>query len=146
MKKILTIFLAAVIVACLCITALAYDGTTVITVEIPETTASYIFNYPAAAELVYGDRLAQKLGDLSVRELKDCSTVTVQFGATDLINVDDSTDTIAVVWWPDMDKSFVLCDEGAYIDRELYARVDDWSAATAGATYQATVSYVVSCS
>lgn len=166
MKKLISFILALTMLACMSVTAFAADGTTVLTVEVPDNTPSYILHVPADTTLEYGNTDYKKLGDVYASDVKFTGSsydlwCTAKY--TDLINSEDKSDTIALGLYHLANVNGI--DTYSLIDKadgesgpdqrvydsnwgatgfELAAKVDDWSGATPGATYQATITYVVS--
>ena len=168
MKKFLSLILALAMVACMSVTAFAADGTTVLTVEVPNEPA-YTLHIPANMNLDVTDTGKQTVGDLYVTDVNGFEVIWCQPTYTDLINTSDSTDTISLVLYDDSDfysqqelekdgnevylnatpmlflKNFSQYAywSDSYNNYSLSAQVSDWSGATPGATYQATITYVV---
>lgn len=168
MKKFLSLILALAMVACMSVTAFAADGTTVLTAEIPNEP-SYTLHIPANMTLEYGNTGMQTIGDLSVTDVDGYDLIWCAPKYTDLINTADSTDSISLVLYDDSDnfsqqelkkngnevqdnatptlfiKNFSQYAgwSDSYNNYSLSAQVSDWSGATPGATYQATITYVV---
>ena len=132
---------------CMDVAVFADDNTTILTADIPDNTPTYSFNFPASVSLEYGNTGPQEVGVISVRDVEYCDSIFVTCDYTDLINIADPSDQLELFWSPDLSSNNVLTiyKEGAYMDRDLYTKVMDWSAATPGATYQATVTYVIEC-
>lgn len=115
--------------------------------------------------LEYGNTEKQTVGDIYVTDVSSkIETLFCKPQYTDMININDSADTIALTLsgdfelnkegkYPSMNTSPVLyCprlagesgfDADGYYTESLTAQVSDWSNATPGATYQATITYVV---
>lgn len=168
MKKFLSLILALAMVACMSVTAFAADGTTVLTAEIPNEP-SYSLNIPANMTLEYGNTGMQTIGDVSVTDVKNYETISVKTPYTDLVNINDNTDTIPLTLYVyistygdqklkynGLDEDNASCalyyppyaglyqfDSDGYTTLTMKAQVSDWAGATSGATYQATITYVV---
>lgn len=170
MKKFLSLVLTLVMVMSLSVTAFAEDGTTTLTVEVPNAAEpSYTLHIPANTTLTYGSTEKQKIsGDLYVENVQNASSVKFLAPFTDLINTSDSSDSIALKLFIEQDHdgelmrsvvqatgkiyngygsyTFELYDEAysvPYCVETFYAQVDDWSGATPGATYQAVITFTV---
>ncbi len=131
--------------------------------------STYTIHIPSNATLEYGNTEKQEIGEVYVTGVRGFDKVTVKTPYTDLINTGDPTDTIPLVLYGHY-KGTVLVNEmrkedglttdfarlftylassaGAfgYDDngciKVIYdALVSDWSGATAGATYQAVVTF-----
>ncbi|MCQ2549264.1 MAG: hypothetical protein MJ134_04405 [Lachnospiraceae bacterium] len=169
MKKFLSLILALAMVACMSVTAFAADPTTTLTVEVPANLPEYNLHIPADTTLTYGNTDKQNIGDYCVTDAADSiRRIICAPQYTDLINTNDSTDTISLALY-DYERTYEysLTKEGAwssgmyicpnlydkdweedhwpapYLTHTLKAQVSDWTGATAGATYQATITYVV---
>ena len=156
-------------VACMSVTAFAADdGTTVLTVEVP-IEPSYTLHIPANMTLMYGNTEKQTIGDLYVTDVDGYDLIWCAPKYTDLINTADSTDRISLVLYDDSDyysqqelkkngnevqgnttptlfiKNFSQYTgwSDSYNNFSLSAQVSDWSGATPGATYQSTITYIV---
>lgn len=161
MKKFLSFVLVLVMVCSLSVTAFAEDGTTTLTVEVPNAAEpSYTLHIPANTTLTYGETGLQKIsGDLYVENVQNASRVNVLSPFTDLINTSDSSDSIALNLCVEFghngdiykvnDSALTLYDInvpeswGKYTIETFYAQVTDWSGATPGATYQAVITFTV---
>ena len=165
MKKFLSLILALAMVACMSVTAFAVDGTTIITVEIPDGP-SYTLNIPANTPLEYGKTEKQQVtGTLYVENVQNASKVSFLAPFTDLVNTADSSDKIPMKLWAKMDfedtATHNVDPATGKVDGDIwemydvswvgdeyetvtfYAQVDDWSGATPGATYRSTITYIV---
>ena len=169
MKKLLTLILALVMVMSLSVTAFAETGTTTLTANIPNAAEpSYTLHIPANTTLTYGSTEKQKIsGDLYVENVQNASRVYFHAPFTDLINTSDSSDSIALNLYVELDHNgdlrstvnqttgtvdgatWALYDIdwpeswGKYAIETFYAQVTDWSGATPGATYQAVITFTV---
>lgn len=171
MKKFLSLVLTLVMVMSLSVTAFAEDGTTTLTVEVPNAAEpSYTLHIPANTTLTYGSTEKQKIsGDLYVENVQNASKVYFLAPFTDLINTSDSSDSIALklfieenhdggelksvvqdtgkIYYPGYGSNiWTLYDETLEVQywiETFYAQVDDWSGATPGATYQAVITFQV---
>lgn len=174
MKKLFSLLLALVMIACMSVTLFADNSTTVLTVEVPAATPSYILHVPASVTLEYGNTEKQTIGGYYVTDVSNIECLWCAPVYTDLINTEDTTDTISLklyllaagkvkeidkngfdivfnqepmLYWKghvSTDSSF---DNGYLKNNQgLSAQVSDWSDATPGATYQATITYIVSVS
>ena len=167
MKKFLSLILALAMVACMSVTAFAADPTTTLTVEVPDNTPSYTFHCPSEVTLEYGNTNKQKVGDVFVTDISSSiDNVHGTIPYSNLINTTDSDDQIELnlyssneIYWDD--EYALVQKDGSVIENgmsfvhnyyespnkqytySLFAQVSDWSGATAGATYQATITYVV---
>ena len=165
MKKFLSLILALAMVACMSVTAFAADGTTVLTAEILNEP-SYTLHIPADMTLEYGNTNKQTIGDLYVTDVDGLEIIWCAPQYTDLINTADSTETISLTLWGSLAGGSEIMKNGlytttnnapqiygasfntggwnnGYMTHTLSAQVSDWSGATPGATYQATITYVV---
>ena len=170
MKKFLSLILALAMVACMSVTAFAADDPpTTLTAEIPNKP-SYSLNIPANMTLEYGNTGMQTIdGDVYVTDVKNYEQISVKMPYTDLVNINDNTDKIPLtlyVYIPTygdqklnyngLDEYNSSCplyyppyaglyqfDSDGYTTLTMKAQVSDWSGATPGATYQATITYVV---
>ena len=145
-------------------------GMVTISVDIP-ASGGYTAHIPANTELKYGDTSWQKLsGKLYVSDVTDQSIgkIGVRLLPTPLTNIEDSEDTISTEFgynFSDPDKVDNLLDYDSleYWGFGLYSleavadgnwdtpyapspvtiniQVEDWSGATRGATYQATITF-----
>ena len=166
MKKFLSLILALAMVACMSVTAFAADGTTVLTVEVPDNVPSYTLNVPATVNLQYDITTEQDIGTISISNVQNVPNghrLWCRMNATDLVNTNDNSDTIAVKYAYERQGSmkhenlpagtlgavdlytFALSDPSNPYTRDLdmWATISDWTGATPGATYQATITYVV---
>lgn len=155
MKKFLSFVLVLVMVCSLSVTAFAegeQSGTTTLTANIPNAAEpSYTIHVPANTTLEYGNTELQEFGIVSVSDVANTRFVDVAVNRTNLINKEDSTDEIALkifARWEDM--GFMDCDGykalgvyslGEYQPLYMAAKVEDWSGATPGATYQAVITF-----
>ena len=158
MKKIVALLLALVMLTGLTVTALAAgekSGTTKLTAKVPGP--DYTIHIPADMELEYGNTDKQEIGSVYVTDVENCTWVAVRAPYTDLKNTSDETDTLSLILYrvtssdaDEVDKTygkFVLggvptCyNNGNYGTLKYAAEVSDWSGATAGATYQAVVTF-----
>ena len=165
MKKFLSLILALAMVACMSVTAFAADETTVLTVEVP-IEPSYTLHIPANMTLMYGNTEKQTIGDLYVTDVDGLESIWCAPQYTDLINTADSTDTISLTLWGSLAGGKDIMKNGkypttnnppqlywannnttgwnnGYMTHTLSAQVSDWSGATPGATYQSTITYIV---
>ena len=95
MKKIAALLLALVMLTGLAVTALAAGvktGTTKLTVVVPEP--DYTIHVPADTTLTYGNTSDQSIGDVYVTDVTVYNLVYVEISYTDLINTNNSSDTI----------------------------------------------------
>ncbi len=171
MKKMIALILSLVLVFSITATVSAdgeQTGSMILTAEIP--APSYTIHIPADFTLEYGNTGKQVIGTVYVTDVQNTNQVDAIITATDLINTDDSADTIAlglyaqyehaqtlqpdsylecepryaeILYWknrPDYISPASFDDEG-YCPTVLFAEVSDWSGATAGATYQSTVNF-----
>lgn len=172
MKKFLSLILALAMVACMSVTAFAAGETTIIKAEIPNKP-SYTLSFPATATLDYNDTGMQTIdGDVYVTDVKNYEQISVKMPYTDLVNINDNTDTIPLTLYVyissygdqklkhnGLDEYNAGCylyypplaglhqfDSDGYTTLTMKAQVSDWSNATPGATYQATITYVVTAS
>ena len=165
MKKIIALLLLLTMAISMTATALAtgqQTGTTTLTAVVPEP--SYTIHIPANTTLVYGNTEKQAIGDVYVTDAVNVDgSIVVQSPYTDLKNSSNTEDTIALSLSTD---SFEITqagltnpgnglvtiynktqagqyryDENGYARYAFYAKVNDWSGATAGATYQATITW-----
>lgn len=167
MKKFLSLILALAMVACMSVTAFAADPTTTLTVEVPDNTPSYTFHCPSEVTLEYGNTDKQKVGDVFVTDVSNSiDTVYGSIPYSNLINTTDSDDQIELNLYSShelWDDEYALVQKNGYVIQNgdkyshgyyhktpyeprtysLFAQVSDWSGATAGATYKATITYVV---
>ncbi|MCQ2549265.1 MAG: hypothetical protein MJ134_04410 [Lachnospiraceae bacterium] len=165
MKKFLSLILALAMVACMSVTAFAYEdiaGTTKVNVEVPDNTPSYVFHCPASVSITYGENGYQDLGEISITDVKNIAyaNIHVELDYTNLINIEDDDDYITMIlgYKDDVFIDYKLCEDGSYgplftvRDEELvsyaakiaaYVSASEWEKATPGATYQATVTYVL---
>lgn len=172
MKKFLSLVLALAMVACMSVTAFAADGTTVLTAEVPDNTTTYTLHIPANVTLEYGNTDKQTIGELYITDVENFTGrfIGVSVPYTDLINTEDSSDTLSitlfagdtmmrryinpndpsditsvdapVVYYPGYDND--QYDSDGYRDPTIMkVQVSDWSGATPGDTYQATITYIV---
>ena len=171
MKKFLSLILALAMVACMSVTAFAADDpTTTLTAEIPKP--SYSLNIPANMTLKYGNTGMQTIGDVSVTDVKNYEEIIVKMPYTDLVNINDNTDKIPLtlyVYTPSLGDQYLnyngldeyntawylyyphyaglyQFDSDGYTTLNMKAQVSDGTGATSGATYQATITYVVAAS
>ncbi len=171
MKKFLTLILALVMVCSLSVTAFAYheetDFTT-LTVDIPNAVEpSFTIHVPANTTLEYGNTDKQEFGTVSVSDVTHDGTsnmqIDVRINYTQLINKEDSADEIALTLyyhyegdpWDRIETEhtvYALYDFISSSSYEIYygpitvaAEVTDWSDATAGATYQAVITFQFLC-
>lgn len=173
MKKFLSLILALAMVACMSVTAFAADGTTTLTVEVPNNIPSYTLHVPAAATLEYGNTGMQTIGDVYVTDVEGYSIIGTHVKYTKLINKANTEDVISLDVYgiystQSGSPKLFRADEGTFADTnslpslyskenagnlqydangystlQVSAQVSDWSGATPGATYQATITYVV---
>ena len=128
-------------------------------------TPSYTFHCPSEVTLEYGNTEKQNIGDLYVTDVDGLEIIWCAPQYTDLINTADSTDTISLTLWGSLAGGREIMKNGqyttnnapqlywanyytdgwnnGYMTHTLSAQVSDWSGATPGATYQATITYVV---
>lgn len=165
MKKFLSLILALAMVACMSVTAFAADETTVLTVEVP-IEPSYTLHIPANMTLMYGNTEKQTIGDLYVTDVDGFAIIRCTPKYTDLINCTDSSDIISLTLFSSYPNGDHVNDdeltkdgraiqlkwndvtntagwENGYRLSALSAQVSDWSGATPGATYQSTITYIV---
>lgn len=165
MKKFLSLILALAMVACMSVTAFAADETTVLTVEVP-IEPSYTLHIPANMTLMYGNTEKQTIGDLYVTDVDGFAQIWCAPRYTDLINCTDSNDIISLTLFSSYPHGDHINDdeltkdgraiqlkwndvtniagwENGYRLSTLSAQVSDWSGATPGATYQSTITYIV---
>ena len=173
MKKFLSLILALAMVACMSVTAFAADGTTTLTVEVPDNTPTYTLHVPANMTLEYGNTGIQTIGDVSVTDVEGYSMIATYVKYTNLINKDNTADVISLDVYGKTTRQSVSprlfgaasgtfadsnslprlyskedagkyeYDANGYNTLQVSAQVSDWSGATPGATYQATITYVV---
>lgn len=167
MKKFLSFVLVLVMVMSLSVTAFAegeQSGTTTLTANIPNAAEpSYTIHIPADMTLEYGNTGKQTIGNVYVTDVTGCDEVAVDVPYTDLVNTSDSTDTVPLTLYlserelkksgttVDVNSSTGLYDKNAagryqydlngYATASCSAIVSDWSGATAGATYQAVLTF-----
>lgn len=161
MKKLLTFMTVLAALLCICFTVFAADGSTVLTVDVPDTNPSYILHFPATATLAYDNTGAQQIGAVYVTDVKNCSHIYMKITYTDLINKSDSSDTLPFLLAIDQamsgifDKTTgVLSVDSVSAGLDIYnsdgimlqGKVSDWSSATSGATYESTLTYILSAS
>ena len=145
-------------------------GMVTISVDIP-ASGGYTAHIPANTELKYGDTSWQKLsGKLYVSDVTDQSIykINVSLLPTPLTNIEDSEDTISTefgyyFFHPDVVDNLLDSVTGRYSGFRLYdlelaadgdwdtpyspspitlnIQVKDWTGATRGATYQATITF-----
>ena len=158
MKKIVALLLALVMLTGLTVTALAAgekSGTTKLTAKVPGP--DYTIHIPADMELEYGNTDQQEIGSVYVTDVENCTEVVVRAPYTDLKNTSDETDTLSLILYYvtssdayEVNKESGERDVGGvpccYFSSNYYtlkyaAKVSDWSGATAGATYQAVVTF-----
>lgn len=173
MKKIAALLLALAMLACMNVTAFAAgDPTTTLTAKVPENS-SYKLHIPKDMTLEYGNTEKQVVGELYVTDVADdIENITCPTKYTDLINTDDPTDTISLELYAWQKGLFPVTDDllnkekgnfvgylsspnlynkdweedlwtSPFMTYVLKAQVSDWTGATAGATYQAIITYVV---
>lgn len=170
MKKFLSFVLVLVMVMSLSVTAFAegeQSGTTTLTANIPNAAEpSYTLHLPANTTLTYGNTEMQQVsGKMYVENAQPQPANGIRFYApyTDLVNTADSSDTIPMKLWLDLEDSgepyFVDPEYGdtegwgptplystywdSYYSATFYAQVEDWSGATPGATYQSVITFQV---
>ena len=161
MKKFLSLILALAMVACMSVTAFAANdpaGTTKVNVEVPDNTPSYIFHCPASVSITYGVAGYQDLGEISVTDLKNIAGFIVEIRYTNLINTEKDSDSITMsLGYKDSNRGYngdyyffssgslgpILNGEGSYAKIGAYVSASEWEKATPGATYQATVTYIL---
>ena len=167
MKKFLSFILVLVMVCSLSVTAFAEGeqrGTTTLTAEIPNAAEpSYTIHIPADMTLEYGNTGEQTIGTVYVTDVTGCDVVSVDIPYTDLVNTSDSTDTVPLTLYSggkELKKIGTTVDGGfstplynkdlaglyqydvnGYVTVSCSAIVSDWSGATAGATYQAVLTF-----
>lgn len=171
MKKMIALMLSLVLVLGMSAAVYADEEPTAsmtLTAEIPAPT--YTIHIPADYTLEYGNTELQTIGDVYVTDVSGLNKISVKAPYTDLINTADATDTIPLALYehyknynePELvrkdgyDESnareivyekgvnnniYTNFDENGYTNVEYFAKVEDWSGATAGATYQATVTF-----
>ena len=165
MKKLIALMLCLVLALSMSTPIFAdgiQSGNTILTVTVPEP--SYTMHIPADTTLVYGNTEKQEIGDVYVTDAVNVDGfIVVQSPYTDLKNSSNTEDTIALSLSTD---NFEITqagrtnpgnglvsiynktqagqnqfDENGYARYAFYAKVNDWSGATAGATYQATITW-----
>lgn len=167
MKKFLSFVLVLVMVCSLSVTAFAageQSDTITLTANIPNAAEpSYTIHIPADMTLEYGNTGKQTIGNVYVTDVTGCDEVSVDMPYTDLVNTSDSTDTVPLTLYSgekelkksgtsvDGNGSTSLYDKesaglyqydvNGYATASCSAIVSDWSGATAGATYQAVVTF-----
>ncbi len=171
MKKMIALMLSLVLVLGMSVAVYAEEEPTAsmtLTAEIPAPT--YTIHIPADYTLEYGNTELQSLGIVYVTDVSGLNKISVKAPYDDLINTADSTDTIPLELYEHyenyntpklvkkngLDESnarpiayekgvdhntYPNFDENGYSNIEYFAKVGDWSGATAGATYQATVTF-----
>lgn len=170
MKKFLSLVLTLVMVMSLSVTAFAEDGTTTLTVEVPNAAEpSYTLHIPANTTLTYGSTEKQEVsGHLYMEDVQNAKAIKYLAPYTDLMNTSDSSDKIALRLYANaphyasmrpVDQATGQIEEssglktdtiyekygelGWYPAVRFYAEVSDWSGATPGATYQAVITFTV---
>ena len=161
MKKFLSLILALAMVACMSVTAFAANdpaGTTKVNVEVPDNTPSYTFHCPASVSITYGVAGYQDIGEISVTDLKNITSFAVELRYTNLINTENDSDSITMyLGFKDYITGYtndynyrgsgsvgpLLNGEGSYAKIAAYVSASEWEKATPGATYQATVTYIL---
>lgn len=164
-KKVLSIVLTLAMTIGMGTTAFAETrdedgGSTVLTATIP---VDYEVTVPGTFALVYGNSAKQTVATLTATNVNDTKIQMLSVGATytDLINVADPDDKIALEIYGNTDlllnKETGKADNGSiptlyyYYEGHVYsysAKFDamvteeEWSKATPGATYQATMNYI----
>ena len=164
MKKFLATILSVGIILSMSVCAYAEDTLT-LTASVPEKPA-YTLTIPKGTQtLKYGDTELQYLGEMQVRDVHDVDLIAVKPKYEDLKNASDPSDTIGLeIYCEDTDaktekikntgaleSNGMIClafkgtryGEYVYQDFKLYAKVPNWSGATSGATYSATITYEV---
>ena len=113
--------------------------------------------------LEYGNTGEQTIGNVYVTDVTGCDVVSVDIPYTDLVNTSDSTDTVPLTLYSggkELKKIGTTVDGGfstplynkdlaglyqydvnGYVTVSCSAIVSDWSGATAGATYQAVLTF-----
>ena len=160
MKKFLSLILALAMVACMSVTAFAANdpaGTTKVNVEVPDNTPSYTFHCPASVSITYGVAGYQDIGEISVTDLKNITSFDVEIRYTNLINTEKDSDSITMsLGFKDKGTGYTndyrFCGsgnlgprlkEGSPAKIGVYVSASEWEKATPGATYQATVTYIL---
>ena len=160
MKKLIALMLCLVLALSMSVTAFAegeQTGTTTLTVTVPEP--SYTMHIPADMTLEYGNAEEQEIGDVYVTNVVNVdSSIVVHSPYTDLKNSSNTEDTIAMslfrgpseidqsgqsgaIVYDKSEAGHNSYDENGYAKYTYYAKVNDWSGATAGAVYQATITW-----
>ncbi|MDO4465651.1 MAG: hypothetical protein Q4C49_01420 [Bacillota bacterium] len=158
MKNLTAILSSLAMASCMCANVMAADGTTILTVNVPENVSDYQLHIPANMTLEYDNTDLQIIGDLYVTDVRSSIfSIWVYPKYTNLINKDNSDDTIHLRLFDgpfEYKKNgynqlngtlnpYYANREPKYSTKQLSAKVDDWSSAKPGATYQATITYVV---
>ena len=147
--------LALTMLACMSVTAFAADGTTVLTVEVPDNKWSYTIHIPKDTTLEYGNTDYQKVGEVYVSDVKnlpsDSSFIWWDSEWSDLSNGSHTIPLDGYVkksdgdfYWLDPLQYWRACTNDAShspLIQEVYAKVDSWEGAVPGTTYTATVSF-----
>lgn len=164
MKKFLATILSVGIIFSMSVCAYAEDTLT-LKATVPEEP-TYTLTIPKGTQtLRYGDTGIQLLGEMKVENVSKVDLIAVKPRYEDLKNTSNSSDTIGLeLYCKDdlenmekikntgvLDSNGMIClafpgtrsGEYAYQNFKLYAMVPDWSGATLGATYSATVTYEV---
>ncbi len=183
MKKRIALMLGLVMMFTLSAAGFAageQTGTTTLTVKVPEAT--YTIHIPANTTLEYDNTEKQEIGKVYVTDVKGFNKVNFVLPYTDLINENDSSDTIPLVLYdyyeydlteiPELieeyleDEDFEILKNGnrkttnytsmvfntslvgvspefetGYAANVVFAKVNDWSGATPGATYHAVITF-----
>ena len=166
MKKMIALILSLVLVFSITATVSAdgeQTGSMILTAEIP--APSYTIHIPADFTLEYGNTEKQEIGAVYVTDVKDCNRIVVNGSCTALVNTADPADKISLVLYNRYDVVDVFKECSDAVNEIMYekefagsaiypqydangycrviyaAEVSDWSGATAGATYQSTVTF-----
>lgn len=155
MKKLISFILALAMVACMSVTAFAADGTTVLTVEVPDNEPTYTIHIPKDTTLEYGNTDYQKVGEVYVSDIKNLQSDQYIRWNSEWSDLSNGSHTIPLAGYVkmavgefsdklDKDAYWRACTQDAVHlpwTWEVYAKVDSWEGAVPGTTYTATVTF-----